>query len=206
MHLLRARAAAGPAAARRAIASGAVPPTPTPRPLTSPKRPLSSTPARRPPSALPPSASNAPPPAAPALAAQPWLGTPEQTAALDELRARFAASAPTPPPDELLRWYLRDRYFSVDDAERKLRSMLDWRARYATSSSSDDDEAAGTAGALWEPLGLRGVAAQDVARELETGKAYVHDGPDAAGRPVLVVVARKHAVGESFSRGEGAPI
>jgi hypothetical protein len=160
--------------------------------------------------ALPQSASAGPPqPPVPGLAAQPWLGTPEQLAALDELRARFSSAAapggeedgssagpPPPPADELLRWYLRDRYYSVDNAERKLRSMLEWRARYASAGDGAAD------GALWAPLGLPGVAGADVGAELATGKAYVHDGPDVAGRPVLVVVARKHAIGEREKEGQ----
>ncbi len=31
------------------------------------------------------------------------------------------------PSDETLRWYLRDRYFDVDETESKLSSMLRWR-------------------------------------------------------------------------------
>ena len=47
--------------------------------------------------------------------------------ALAELRARMEAGQYGSPGDELLKWYLRDRYFSVEDAEEKLTSMLRWR-------------------------------------------------------------------------------
>jgi len=201
MQLLRA---ASPAAAQRSLTRIAAPQrhhrtVRSPAPAPSGARPPCRGVAGRP--ALPPSgpADAGPAPAAPALAAQPWLGTPEQVAALTEMRARFApgasadadgpAPAAPPPADELLRWYLRDRYFSVDAAEKKLRSMLEWRGRYASRGGG------GAAGALWETLGLPGVCAGDVGAELATGKAYVHGGTDAAGRPVLVVVARKHATG-----------
>jgi hypothetical protein len=197
MHLMRHTAAARSPAAASAVARCRA----APRGVASVVAPRNRTTTTL--RALPQSQSApAPQPPVPGLAAQPWLGTPEQDAALEELRARFSsasASSPAQPPaDELLRWYLRDRYFSVDDAERKLRSMLEWRARYATPGDG------GSAGALWQPLGLPGVAEGDVGTELATGKAYVHDGPDAAGRPVLVVVARKHTVGE-FVGQLGAP-
>jgi hypothetical protein len=47
--------------------------------------------------------------------------------ALEDLRARMSGSPLGCPDDDLLRWYLRDRYFKVDAAEEKLASMLMWR-------------------------------------------------------------------------------
>jgi hypothetical protein len=48
--------------------------------------------------------------------------------ALVALRARLATSQQQQPPDdELLKWYLRDRYFDVDEAEQKLRTLLRWQ-------------------------------------------------------------------------------
>lgn len=49
--------------------------------------------------------------------------------ALAALRQRF--SSPDASPDEdTLKWYLRDRYFDVEEAEQKLRSMLKWRKAF----------------------------------------------------------------------------
>ncbi len=48
--------------------------------------------------------------------------------ALEGLKRRFK---PFDLPDEAtLTWYLRDRYFDVDEAESKLRTMLRWRSGF----------------------------------------------------------------------------
>ena len=47
--------------------------------------------------------------------------------ALQQLRQRLGASA---PEDGTLMWYLRDRYFDVEEAEQKLRAMMKWRAGF----------------------------------------------------------------------------
>jgi hypothetical protein len=49
--------------------------------------------------------------------------------ALQELEQRFASEA-NPPDAETLKWYLRDRYFDVEEAEIKLRSTLRWRQSF----------------------------------------------------------------------------
>lgn len=58
--------------------------------------------------------------------------------ALQALRARFTgggASGRGAPPDEVLRWYLRDRYFDVEEAEQKLRSMLRWQKSFRCAAA-----------------------------------------------------------------------
>ncbi|EFJ41850.1 hypothetical protein VOLCADRAFT_67793, partial [Volvox carteri f. nagariensis] len=69
-----------------------------------------------------------------------------------------------------LKWYLRDRYFDVDEAEQKLRSMLKWRQSFQPQSTT----------------------AQMVAAELASGKAYVHNYTDKYGRPAIVIRTRRH--------------
>lgn len=113
--------------------------------------------------------------AAPGLPAEPWTGSELQLKALSELRSRFAASSSLPcPDDDTLRWYLRDRYFDVDEAESKLRSMLRWRKTFQPQATTP----------------------QMVAAEMASGKAYVHTSPDRFGRPAIVIRTRLHKTGE----------
>jgi hypothetical protein len=34
------------------------------------------------------------------------------------------------PDETTLRWYLRDRYFDVEEAQQKLTDMLQWRSQF----------------------------------------------------------------------------
>ncbi|GBF87868.1 motile sperm domain-containing protein [Raphidocelis subcapitata] len=113
---------------------------------------------------------------APGLRPLPWAGTPEQQQALEDLRARMEAGQYGSPGDDLLKWYLRDRYFIVDDAEEKLTSMLRWRE--AERIDAVDPSSPG------------------VQAELATGKAFVHSSTDVYGRPVVIIRVRKHVTGE----------
>ncbi|KAG2449598.1 hypothetical protein HYH02_005131 [Chlamydomonas schloesseri] len=73
-----------------------------------------------------------------------------------------------------MKWYLRDRYFDPEEAEQKLRSMLKWRQAFQPQATTP----------------------QMVARELASGKAYVHTAPDKYGRPAIVIRTKKHVTGE----------
>jgi len=117
------------------------------------------------------------------LRPDPWEGTDAQLKALESLRLRLQRNPPAVPPgaavpppvdDDTLRWYLRDRYFDVEEAESKLRSMLRWRREFVPQS----------------------ITPARVSREMSTGKAYVHSSPDVYGRPVIVIRTRLHVVGE----------
>ena len=50
--------------------------------------------------------------------------------ALQELQQRFQSSPHGPQDEVLLKWYLRDREFGVEEAEKKLTSMLAWRQSF----------------------------------------------------------------------------
>ncbi|GFH29899.1 CRAL-TRIO domain-containing protein [Haematococcus lacustris] len=76
--------------------------------------------------------------------------------------------------DETLQWYLRDRYFDVDEAEQKLRRMLAWREDFQPDH----------------------ITASQVAKEASSGKAYVHSHLDVYGRPAIVIRTRLHVVGQ----------
>ena len=133
---------------------------------------------------------------APGLQNAPWTGAPQEqevhkvVSAVDTAQALLLGSAtlqalrqlqervrgmtlPQEPSSEVQQWFLRDRGFDVAEAADKLAKMSRWRARA-------------------RPEQLR---SSDVAAELRTGKAFVHDKPDRYGRPVVVVLARKHLVG-----------
>ncbi|GAX79298.1 hypothetical protein CEUSTIGMA_g6739.t1 [Chlamydomonas eustigma] len=119
--------------------------------------------------------SNGPPPG---LLPEPWIGSTDQLEALDSLRNRISIAAielkVTEPAEETLKWYLRDRYFDVEEAEQKLKNMLKWRKEFQPGS----------------------ITAADVAAELATGKSYVHEHNDIYGRPVIIIQASKHIIGE----------
>ncbi|GIL66802.1 hypothetical protein Vafri_20305 [Volvox africanus] len=110
---------------------------------------------------------------APGLKSEPWTDSPGQQNALVELKQRFYKES-APPDEATLKWYLRDRYFDVDEAEQKLRSMLGWRKTFQPQSTTP----------------------QMVAAELASGKAYVHKYTDRYGRPPIVVRTRLHVTGQ----------
>ncbi|KAI3432274.1 hypothetical protein D9Q98_003834 [Chlorella vulgaris] len=115
--------------------------------------------------------------APPGLSILPWTGDAEQTAALEALKQRMAASLyPDAASDEgTLRWFLQDRKMDVEEAEEKLLKMLRWRREFGADSIE------------WT----------DVAKEAATGKAYLHSQTDISARPVIIVRAAKHLAGSS---------
>ncbi|CAL5372685.1 unnamed protein product [Camellia sinensis] len=72
--------------------------------------------------------------------------------------------------EDMIRWFLKDRKFSVEDTVSKLAKAIKWRQEFGVSELSEES--------------VRSVA--------ETGKGFVHDFLDVHGRPVLIVVASKH--------------
>lgn len=42
-----------------------------------------------------------------------------------------------------------------------------------------------------------GITAAQVAREMASGKAYVHSSPDVYGRPVIVIRVQRHVTGDA---------
>ncbi|KAK9822546.1 hypothetical protein WJX74_003681 [Apatococcus lobatus] len=108
------------------------------------------------------------------LVNQPWTGAPQEVSALAELQRRLQSSPYGNQDEGLLKWYLRDRSFNVEKAEKKLTSMLKWRASYRVESIR------------WE----------DVAAEAETGKGLLCEQLDIRGRPVLIIRAHLHNTGE----------
>eukprot|EP00879_Flechtneria_rotunda_P022721 GHRR01023997.1.p1 GENE.GHRR01023997.1~~GHRR01023997.1.p1 ORF type:complete len:213 (+),score=44.95 GHRR01023997.1:343-981(+) len=112
--------------------------------------------------------------AAPGLAPLPWTGAPEQQQALQQLQQRMSASTHGCTDVEVLKWYLRDRYFDVDEAEAKLTAAIKWRQRFMAGNLTLDD----------------------VRAEYNTGKSFVHNSLDRYNRPVLIIKARCHNSGE----------
>jgi hypothetical protein len=76
----------------------------------------------------------------------------------------------------MLKWFLRDRSMDVEEAVGKLRKVTAWRQRVRPDALSEDD----------------------VVHQLATGKGYLHDHLDVAGRPVVVVKVAKHFSGDLF--------
>ena len=73
-------------------------------------------------------------------------------------------------------WFLRDRGGDVAEASAKLGRSLSWRAGVNEGREVD--------------------VGSDVGLEAVAGKSYVHDRADSQGRPVVCIVAAKHAQGE----------
>lgn len=94
--------------------------------------------------------------------------------ALEQLKQRTKNFPGGQPEEDMLRWFLRDRGLNVEEATEKLRKTTAWRQRVRPDALSEDD----------------------VVHQLSTGKGYMHDHLDVAGRPVLVVRVAKHFPGE----------
>ncbi|GFR44643.1 hypothetical protein Agub_g5932 [Astrephomene gubernaculifera] len=112
-------------------------------------------------------------PDAPGLRPEPWTDAPSQRAALASLKQRFSDDL-LPPDEATLKWYLRDRYFDVNEAEQKLRGMLKWRRSFQPQATTPEQ----------------------IAAEAASGKAYVHSQPDRFGRPAIVIRTRLHVTGQ----------
>ncbi|CAJ1393770.1 unnamed protein product [Effrenium voratum] len=72
----------------------------------------------------------------------------------------------------LLWWFLRDRRLDVNEATEKLVKCLRWRRAFRVEYLGPDM----------------------FVKELRSGKGYVHQHPDIAGRPVMVAIARRHSI------------
>ncbi|WIA20831.1 hypothetical protein OEZ85_005184 [Tetradesmus obliquus] len=103
-----------------------------------------------------------------------WIDSAENLQALQQLQRRLASHPHGCPDEATLKWFLRDSDFSADAAEVQLKAMLAWRA---TNRLFD-------------------VRYEDVAEQHRTGKAYLHSYLDKAGRPAVVIRARKHFIGQ----------
>lgn len=95
--------------------------------------------------------------------------------ALQALQKRLQAVNLSPAPDQATQiWFLRDRSLDVEETVQKLTAMTKWRQQTC-------------------PSGLTEAA---VAAEAATGKAFLHNGQDNYGRPVVVIRAALHRTGE----------
>ena len=68
-------------------------------------------------------------------------------------------------------WFLRDRYLDVEKARAKIIARTRWRRSFENSARQ-----------------------ADTAREVSTGKGYLHSARDVLNRPVVVAVARRHSL------------
>lgn len=89
---------------------------------------------------------------------------------MQNLKLRLGANAPS---DETLRWFLRDRSLDVREANDKIRATLNWRRQ----------------------IGWNRLSYADVGAEKQLCKAWVHDGFDVLGRPVVLMVPARHLTG-----------
>ncbi len=56
--------------------------------------------------------------------------------ALQQLQQKLQDSPHGPQDEALLKWYLRDRGFKLEEAEKKLTSMLAWRESFRCAARS----------------------------------------------------------------------
>lgn len=106
----------------------------------------------------------------PSLRVPPWTNSRRETTALADLKSRLGANAPN---DETLRWFLRDRGLDVREANNKICATVRWRRK----------------------IGWNGLSYADVGPEKNLHKAWVHEGLDVLGRPVVVMVPARHISG-----------
>lgn len=78
------------------------------------------------------------------------------------------------PSDDMMRWFLRDRYFNAEDAAAKINRYLEWRKKTLPPVLDFDS----------------------IATEHGSGKAFVHTHKDRFGRPVVIVRTKLHRTGE----------
>lgn len=93
--------------------------------------------------------------------------------ALERLKEQTQNFPGGQPDEDMLRWFLRDRSLDVEEAVEKLRKVTAWRQQVRPDALSEDD----------------------VFHQISTGRGYLHDHLDLAGRPVVAVRVAKHFSG-----------
>ncbi|KAL3150914.1 hypothetical protein ABBQ32_000665 [Trebouxia sp. C0010 RCD-2024] len=104
----------------------------------------------------------------------PWTNSDQQAKALKHLQDKMATCSYGQPDEDTQKWFLRDRKLDADEAAQKLTDMLKWRQDFQADSIT------------WDM----------VAKEAETGKAYLHEYKDVSGQPVIVIRSSLHVTGE----------
>ena len=104
-----------------------------------------------------------------------WLTQCKFDQALSRLTERSKDLPGAPLDEDMLKWFLRDRDFDIDEAVDKLRKATKWREKVRPDALSEDD----------------------VFQQISLGKGYIHESLDRFGRPVLVVRVAKHFAGKT---------
>ena len=103
----------------------------------------------------------------------PWTATPDQLKALETLNKRLQNSSYS-LEQETVQWFLRDRQYDPVEAEEKLLKMAQWK----------------------QEIDLDNLSPEGFSEELARGKVRLHDYKDVLGRPVIILDASKHFIGE----------
>lgn len=109
----------------------------------------------------------------PDLRIAPWANTPAQQNALKELNQRLGRT-PHAWDDETVKWFLRDRNYDPIEAEEKLLKTAQWR----------------------KDIQFDHLSPEQFSKEFSSGKVRLHDHLDVLGRPVIVLDASKHRIGQ----------
>ena len=109
----------------------------------------------------------------PGLCIAPWTDSPSQQRALADLNSRLRRSA-YDFDQETVKWFLRDREYDPVEAEEKLLKTAQWRRE----------------------IGMEQLSPNQFSDELETGKVRLHEHTDVLGRPVIILDASKHFIGQ----------
>ena len=103
----------------------------------------------------------------------PWTGSPPQLEALSDLNNRLS-DAPHSLDQDTVRWFLRDREFDPVEAEEKIVKTAQWRKK----------------------IGYDTLSPEEFALEQTRGKVRLYEHRDILERPVIILDASKHRIGE----------
>lgn len=103
----------------------------------------------------------------------PWTDSPFQQKALADLNNRLKSS-PYTWDQETVKWFLRDRQYDPMEAEEKLLKTAQWKAE----------------------IGMEKLTPEQFSPEFASGKVRLHEHADILGRPVIILDASKHYIGQ----------
>jgi len=109
----------------------------------------------------------------PELRIAPWTDSPDDQRALLDLNRRLENS-PYSFDEETVKWFLRDRKYDPVEAEEKLLKTAQWKAE----------------------IGMETLSPSQFSSELASGKVRLHEHADILGRPVIILDASKHLIGQ----------
>lgn len=125
-----------------------------------------------------------------------WEGTTSQHNALKQLKQRFEYNNLSFFDDEIYKWFLRDRYYDIEEAELKLKKLIQWKNKINYDNLSWPDVKKEAASGTFDFYFSQRLFFN---RKLIIGKIMVFNDRDVLNRLLIVIKPKYHIPGQ-FSK------